>query len=372
METAPLGVSIVVCCYNSASRLPRTLAHLRDQKVSGAVPWEVIVVDNASTDDTAAVARSCWRNAAAPLRVIHEPRPGQKFARERGVAEARYEFISFADDDNWLADDWVDVAAGFLAEHPEVGAVGGSSTLAADIAAPRWFPSCQVLYAISPEKWIAGERVPDNAPWGAGLTIRKSAWRDVHSTGSPFLTSGRLGASLAAGEDNELCYRLSLANWKLWYEPRLRFQHYMPEQRLTLEYARRLCRGAGQAGAVLAPYDDIVASRPSGSGFLGETWEWKLLRTVQQLAWHFFKLLRGVLSETKRETAILELEMIYGKLSILARSRSKYYEGRQQVRELSARLKSRRSADDSPAAAGANSPEDAETPLAKLSMEEIQ
>src|SRR5262249_4960254 len=211
----------------------RTLAHLLDQKVSGAVPWEVIVVDNASTDDTAAAAKSCWRNAAAPLRVIHEPRPGQKFARERGVAEARYEFISFADDDNWLADDWVDVAAGFLAEHPEVGAVGGSSTLAADRAAPRWFPSCQVLYAISPEKWIAGERIPDNAPWGAGLTIRKSAWRQVHSTDSPFLTSGRLGASLAAGEDNELGYRRSLGNWNPWDEPRPPCPRHMTGQHLT-------------------------------------------------------------------------------------------------------------------------------------------
>ena len=48
-----LGVSIVICCHNSAKLLPRTLEHLRAQEVDSTIPWEVIVVDNASTDNTA-------------------------------------------------------------------------------------------------------------------------------------------------------------------------------------------------------------------------------------------------------------------------------------------------------------------------------
>src|SRR6185437_5482655 len=67
----PLGVSVVICTYNGAARLPRTLAHLAAQENTGAIAWEVLVVDNASTDDTAEVARRCWpAHAPAPLRIV--------------------------------------------------------------------------------------------------------------------------------------------------------------------------------------------------------------------------------------------------------------------------------------------------------------
>ncbi|MGF2076073.1 glycosyltransferase, partial [Enterococcus casseliflavus] len=54
------GVSVVVCSHNGADRLPGTLAHLASQRVTRDLLWEVIVIDNASTDDTAGVARRHW------------------------------------------------------------------------------------------------------------------------------------------------------------------------------------------------------------------------------------------------------------------------------------------------------------------------
>jgi glycosyltransferase involved in cell wall biosynthesis len=84
------GVSLVVCTHEGATRLPAVLAHLAAQRVVAALPWEVVVVDNASTDGTAAVARAMWPTTApAPLRVIAEPRPGVGHARLRGLDEER-------------------------------------------------------------------------------------------------------------------------------------------------------------------------------------------------------------------------------------------------------------------------------------------
>jgi len=57
MQNNP-GVSVIICCYNSVKRLPVTLAHLKSQVVFGQIPWEVIVIDNASTDRTAEVAKN--------------------------------------------------------------------------------------------------------------------------------------------------------------------------------------------------------------------------------------------------------------------------------------------------------------------------
>jgi hypothetical protein len=67
--TAPLGVSVVICSYNGALRLATVLSHLAAQEAGAGTPWEVIVVDNASTDGTADTARRCWpAGHAAPMR----------------------------------------------------------------------------------------------------------------------------------------------------------------------------------------------------------------------------------------------------------------------------------------------------------------
>ena len=71
------GVSVVICCHNSAKRLPETLAHLAAQDVPVGTPWEVIVVDNCSTDGTSEVASRTWASRmTVPLRVVREERAG--------------------------------------------------------------------------------------------------------------------------------------------------------------------------------------------------------------------------------------------------------------------------------------------------------
>src|SRR5438552_1053990 len=120
-----LGVSVVVCCHNSAPRLTATLTHLAVQQVHGDLQWEVIVVDNASTDDTAGVAHDAWPRSLPILRVVHECALGLAHARSRGLSEARYEIVSFIDDDNWVDPDWVKVLADVMAQHPDIGACGG-------------------------------------------------------------------------------------------------------------------------------------------------------------------------------------------------------------------------------------------------------
>ena len=335
------GLSIVICCHNSSARLRETFTHLSRQEVCAGRPWEVIVVDNGSTDDTATMASQLWSDQRTPMRIVKEPRPGLAFARERGLAEARYDFVSFVDDDNWVAKDWVDTALGFLLEHPDVGALGGSSTAAFEIEPPRWFPGCQHMYAISPPDWSAGDRTWCFPLWGAGLTLRKQAWLDISRVCIPFLTRGRLGGSMAGGEDVELCYRLLLAGWKLWYEPRLRFQHYMPKERLTWAYARRLHFGAGQAAAALAAYEGVWDSSDSRRLGLSQTWEWKLLQTVKSLIRHPGTLLKAIVGRGRNEPSIFGIDLLLGRLSILVRNRTGFYRARAAVSNLSDYLRER-------------------------------
>ena len=120
------GVSVIICCYNSANRIEKTLKHLSSQCLP-PVPVEIIVVDNASKDLTKEVARKFWANNGnnqIAFKIVEELSPGLNNARERGVSEAIYNIGIFCDDDNWLFPDFVSKAYQQLIEDPTIGLIG--------------------------------------------------------------------------------------------------------------------------------------------------------------------------------------------------------------------------------------------------------
>ena len=122
------GISIVICTYNGAERLPDTIWHIAKQQFSSTIPWELIVVDNSSEDGSAEVAIREWRNAGSPcaLSVIYQPTLGLTYARETGYDHAAYEFILLCDDDNWLHPHYLETAFQIMNEHPAIGMLGGN------------------------------------------------------------------------------------------------------------------------------------------------------------------------------------------------------------------------------------------------------
>jgi len=254
--SAMLGVTVVICCHNSAERLPRTLACLAAQQVRPELPWEVMVIDNASNDDTANVALTSWpSNIHAPLRIVNEPKLGLTYARCRGLDSAKHEVVSFVDDDNWVHPKWVETAANVMSMRPRVGACGGQSEAKCEINPPWWFDLYQEYYAVGAQSdhqgditWLRGYI------WGAGLTVRKAAWRHLKNLGFRFLLGDREGSTLQSGGDIELCLALRLAGWTLWYEPQLQLIHYLPKCRLNWIYLRNLVRQCGSASIVHRAY----------------------------------------------------------------------------------------------------------------------
>jgi hypothetical protein len=90
------SVSVVIPCYNGATFLRETLDSVQTQTLP---PLEVLVVDDGSTDDSAAIAETY----GSPVRVIRQPNQGESVARNRGIDEARGEWVAFLDaDDLWL------------------------------------------------------------------------------------------------------------------------------------------------------------------------------------------------------------------------------------------------------------------------------
>src|SRR3990170_3944560 len=141
------GVSIIICCHNGASRLAETIRHIARQRVPPYIPWELLIVDNGSTDDSALVARKEWQKHRVDtyLRIVKEPVLGLSFARQRGFREARYEYMILCDDDNWLDEEYICTVYQILIENSNIGALGGLGKLVYEIDPPA--PELSYIFA---------------------------------------------------------------------------------------------------------------------------------------------------------------------------------------------------------------------------------
>jgi glycosyltransferase involved in cell wall biosynthesis len=140
LETTHHGITILICCHNSRSRMPAVLEHLLRQDAPATIGWEVLVIDNASSDATSDVAKSVWPDShPTPLRVVLEPNVGLTNARNKGIAEAKYDIISFVDDDNWVGPDFVRTVHSLMQNRPEMGACGCRIEEACEVDPPDWF-----------------------------------------------------------------------------------------------------------------------------------------------------------------------------------------------------------------------------------------
>jgi glycosyltransferase involved in cell wall biosynthesis len=318
------AVSVVICCYNSAARLPETLRHLVEQKIPQGMEWEIVVVDNASADDTTAVAeRFAAAHPELSVRIVPEPQPGQMFARVRGLREARGGIILFVDDDNWLEPEYVALMAETMQAHPEIAGLGGMSTAVYEQEPPPWVSRHERLFAVSGLPKETDELTEVNFLWGAGTAFRRRALEDVADLS--FRVPGRRGTALHGGDDDELCYRLQIRGHKLFRHPSLRFQHYLPAQRVQWSYLRRLCYATGEVGVLLDVYriKGTEAKSRWWTRLLG-SWPAQVLDLYGKLLRHPIVLWRATRNSMEGNDQVLRVEIFRGRLAALKRARGSY------------------------------------------------
>ncbi len=309
-------VTCVICCHNSAQRLPETMRHLSAQKTSAGTRWEVLIVNNASTDDTAEVARRHWTGpASVPLRIVAEPQPGLSHARVRALAEAKGEIISFIDDDNWVCADWVEKVANFMAAHPEVGALGGYNTAVSDQPFPPWFEKYRRYFAVAGDGVVEGDITDtDRMLVGAGFSLRKAAAEQLERDGFSYSLLGRNGRAMSSGEDQELCLALQLSGWRLWYTRDISLQHFIPQNRQNMTYVRALLRGIGRSSVMIDPYLFLVEQRRGVALKPHQVfWLWRALASLKEFLVH------------RLQGHVVQSERALGRLEMLCRLRGEYH-----------------------------------------------
>jgi glucosyl-dolichyl phosphate glucuronosyltransferase len=252
-----LPMTVLICTHNRASQLEGALRSLESQSLSKD-SFEVVVVDNASTDATQGVFKDFAQRGILNLRYVMELDLGLDAARNRGIRDARGEIVAFLDDDARARADWAEAILAGFAQHA-APVLGGKVNLIWEAERPGWFSDVLLKYLIHCDY---GERVMEvtGAPWlyGTNVAFRKDLFQEV---GLFRLDLDRKGESLMGGGDTEFFQRVRSRGKKLLYLPTMVVGHLVPAKRLTREFFRerlfysgftRAAHGTESLGGVLA------------------------------------------------------------------------------------------------------------------------
>lgn len=246
-----IDFTVAIRTYNGAKRLPEVLEHLQQQTETEGIRWEVIVVDNNSKDETAAVVAEYtkhWRQDSQ-LRYILETKSGSSYARDRCVWEANSELIGFLDDDNLPAPTWVAEAYRFGKDNPKVGAYGSNIYPMLDDPEPADFEQIKHFLAVSDRGKVAFRYLrttPRLVPYGAGCVIRKQAWLECVPECRRLRGRDESWKVMIGGaEDIEVMYSIHNSDWELWHNPGMEIWHHLSPRRLEREYLLKIARASG-------------------------------------------------------------------------------------------------------------------------------
>lgn len=174
--------------------------------------------------------------------------------------------------------------AEIISNNPGVAAIGGIGTPVSDTLIPDFVFFDAKAYATGAQHAVEGIK-DTKMPWlyGAGICIDAAAYRKAIARFPFTINLGRTGNSLGSCDDNEMCYKLVMEGHKLYYSPRLKFSHFLPGQRMTLDYYKRLIAGAGISSARLYAYQ--MAMHPNDAGLMKRLTSLRMKWNLLWLKW---------------------------------------------------------------------------------------
>ena len=241
-----MQLSVIICTWNRAASLQKTLGSVQECQLPVGTEWEVVIVDNNSTDETIAVCQQFAHQFPGRYRYVLEKRQGKSFALNTGVKSARGRILAFTDDDVIADPAWLAETLRVFAAHDCVG-VGGRIVPVWESEKPSWFTTdgpYRLLPAIV--GYDLGEDIREiTAPaLGANLSLKK----EVFEKYGMFRTDlGPCAGSEVRGEDYEFCWRLLRAGGRLVYAPEAIVFHPVEKRRIDKLYFRAWYYGMGQS-----------------------------------------------------------------------------------------------------------------------------
>ena len=239
-------VTVILCTYNRCQSLANALQSVAASEMPSSIAWEVLVVDNNSTDQTREVVEGFARRHPGRFRYLFEPKPGKSHALNAGIRDAHGDILAFIDDDVTVEKNWLRNLTGVLVGNAWAGA-GGRILPEKTFSPPPWLPldgpdnmgGILALFDLGDESIELSQ-----PPFGTNMAFQKKMF-EKH--GGFRLDLGPRPGSELRNEDTEFGRRLLAAGERLRYEPSATVYHRVPEERLTTGYFLKFCFDHGRA-----------------------------------------------------------------------------------------------------------------------------
>lgn len=248
-----MHVTVAICTWNRAELLDQTLLKMRELRIPEGTTWELLVVNNNSTDQTETILAKY--KDVLPLRAVNESKQGHSHARNCAVAAATGELLIWTDDDVLVDPAWLAAYVRAATEYPDADVFGGDIKPWFEEQPPRWLEvnlkDIEGAFALR-TALAKGEPIQLSfLPFGANMAFRLRALREVPFDG----TLGRIGNDMLGGDETTVIAALMKRSGSGVWVPDAKVRHFIPKQRMNLDYLRKFFRGYGRTMVLLQPRD---------------------------------------------------------------------------------------------------------------------
>jgi glycosyltransferase involved in cell wall biosynthesis len=325
-------ITLLTCTRNGAGTIQQALEAIAEQSDVPGEVFEVLIIDNASTDNTSELARNTIDRLGLEGRVICEPCPGKMNAFLRGVYEAKGELVSIIDDDNFIDPGFIRHTLELFDRYPDVGISGSANRIMTDHPVPDWFAWVSGRYACA-QPWLDeidtvdadGVTIAKTAAIaGAGSTFRLKPLLACLDHGYKFFNDLRSGIKITVtGEDIELCWLMRSLGYRFAHDPRVRVRHAIKPERLNFEHFKVFSKAIGAGSLGIDPF--LFTHKHDSRDYPVQwTWQWQLvtkLKRYSQLV--FLQKLARLSQKQKFRNQVDRLECL-GAIKRILLEREKY------------------------------------------------
>jgi len=238
--------SVVVCTFNRCDSLKMTLSGLKKMRFDEDTKWEVIIVDNNSTDSTRTVVMEFQSGFPCELRYVFEKEQGLSHARNRGIQEAHGEIIAFTDDDVVVDRNWLkNISLEFKNE--SVACIGGKILPVWESPCPAWLKGDLLNILALQDLGEKKIKLANPVIWGANLSFHNSMFRKYGVFDTKL---GNMEGKLYGGEETKFVRLLLEKGENVLYCPNVLVHHCIPDSRVKKSYFRKWSYDKGELAAI--------------------------------------------------------------------------------------------------------------------------
>ena len=238
-----IQLSIIICTYNRDKFLPVALKSLRGQSLE-TEKFEIIVVNNNSRDNTQEICENFMNdNPELNFHVVIEKQQGLSYARNRGIEEARGEFISYIDDDAIADKDYAKNIVYAFNEYKDFDALGGKVIPIYETGnEPKWLSKYAWGMVSKIDYGDLIKPFSHKYPAGCNMVFRKKVFKVI----------GDFNTDLANRcDDRYIFHQMKVKRKKTLYHPKIKVNHFIPESRITDEGVKKIATISGSEYRIL-------------------------------------------------------------------------------------------------------------------------